>query len=499
MRLSSLRVRSLILTVLFALVLVGAVSVVSYVVVTDAMADVAEATLRQIAESSSRLLRESVTDARLDAASTGLVGDELEEAALAEVVDSLPGLLHTGGTATGEFALYDQHLDLIWYTDPLAIRKHDAHRIVAAMNEQTIDSGFPIVTRLTGIVGSADMGEYVAHVPVELPGARLGVLDVVYVPTREEATIDRIRPWMMLLAFAATLIAIVLMQTSTGWVLGLIGDLRRAADLVDADELDVHLPELGHHEIGDLARSLNGLIHRLRRRADAQTRFVADASHELATPVAGIRGYVGILREWGGDDPALREEAIEAIDRESSRMARLCSDLLSLIRRERFVDVRPTRVDVNALARDVLANAATRYFDKGIEFVGPSSEGQLIVFADQDRLAQVINILVDNAAKYTPEGGSIDVKTWRRHETIGIEISDTGVGISEDDLPHVFERFYRSDESRSSDTGGFGIGLSIAKRVVDLLGGKVDVESTEGVGTTFTVRIPRRASREAGA
>jgi signal transduction histidine kinase len=335
------------------------------------------------------------------------------------------------------------------------------------------------------------MGLYVAHVPVELPGRGTGVLDVTYVPEREELTIDRIRPWMLALAIAATIVAWALMQVSTGWVLGLVDDLREAADSVDEDRLDFRLPDLGHHEIGDLARSLNALIDRLRRRADAQTRFVADASHELATPVAGIRGYINILRDWGAEDPALRHEAIAAIDRESSRMARLCSDLLSLIRRERFTEMRVRRTDVNQLAREVLAGAATRNIDRGVDFVGPE-EGPLTLYTDPDRLTQLLGVLVDNAAKYTSPGGSVTVRTWRRLERIVLEVADTGIGIPAEDLPHIFERFYRSDVSRSPDTGGFGIGLSIAARVTELMGGKIRVESTEGVGTTFSIDLPRR-------
>ena len=491
MRLSSLRVRFLALTILFALLLVGTVSVVSYVVVTDAMMDVAESSMLSIAESANQRLRDEVSDAKLSAAALGMTGDELDEAAYLAVVASLPELFQARTSAEGEYALYDGELSLQWYSSPSALNEHETHRIVAQRNERPVDSGRVAITGLAGLFASADMGEYVAHIPIELPGRGVGVLDVTYLPVREEATVDRIRPWMLLLSVTAVIIAVVLMQASTGWVLALIGDLRSAADSVDANELDVHLPDLGRHEIGDLARALNSLMDRLRQRADAQTRFVADASHELATPVAGIRGYVSILRAWGGEDPELRSEAIEAIDRESSRMARLCSDLLSLIRRERFTEMQVQRVDVNAAAREALAAAATRYLAKGIEFVGPE-EGHLVIYTDPDRLAQLLSILVDNAAKYTPEEGRVSVRTWRRLETVTVEVSDTGIGIPAQDLPHVFERFYRSDESRSSETGGFGIGLSIAKTLSELMGGSIKVDSEEDIGTTFTVRIPRR-------
>jgi signal transduction histidine kinase len=344
---------------------------------------------------------------------------------------------------------------------------------------------------LNGMFGPATLGTYIVHVPYELPCDGTAVLDVSYFPVREESTIDSIRPYMGIMAMIATAAAILMMQLSTGWVLGLVNDLRRAADSVDADQLDVHLPEKGNHEVAELALSINRLMDRLKRRAGAQTRFVADASHELATPVAGIRGYVNILRAWGAEDPEVRAEAVDAIDRESRRMARLCSDLLSLIRQERFTEPRSARLDLNALVRESLASAANAYIDKGLEFIGPE-EGQLFMSGDPDRIAQLLGILVDNAAKYTDAGGRVAARTWRRLDGVFIEVSDTGIGIPAEHLPHIFDRFYRSDTSRSQRTGGFGLGLSIAKNIVDQSGGTIGVTSREDEGTVFTVRLPKK-------
>jgi len=259
---------------------------------------------------------------------------------------------------------------------------------------------------------------------------------------------------------------------------------------VDAGELGVRLPEEGGHEIGELARSLNNLIDRLRRRADAQSRFVADASHELATPVAGIRGYINILQGWGADDPAVRDEAIEAIDRESRRMARLTSQLLSMIRSEGNVEFHPVRHDLNATVRQVLVEAATRYAGKRIVFEGPP-EGPLMLTNDPDRIEEFLSILIDNAGKYTPAGGTVSVRTRRSRESMVVDVADTGPGIPPADLHSIFNRFYRSDASRSKDTGGFGLGLAIAKSIVETCGGEISVASEFGKGTTFTVTLPR--------
>jgi signal transduction histidine kinase len=349
---------------------------------------------------------------------------------------------------------------------------------------------------LAGFLRKADLGLWTAYVPVETPGAERAVIELVYDPVREERVLDDARAPMVAVGVLATVLAILMMQIVMGWVLSLVDQIRRAADSIDAGQLDVRLPEEGEHEISELAKSLNALVDRLKKRADAQTRFVADASHELATPVAGIRGYVNILRAWGAEDPEMRNEAIAAIDRESRRMAKLCSDLLAMIRSEEILEFKHLRYDINAVAREVLANAATRYMEKNLDFSGPD-EGPLTLWGDPDRVEEALGILVDNACKYTPAGGRVEVSTRRHKDRVVIEVSDTGIGIPEEDLPNIFERFYRSDASRSKETGGFGLGLSIAKHIVDTSGGMIWARSKLGSGTTFIISLPRNKQKGA--
>ncbi|HSK48103.1 MAG TPA: HAMP domain-containing sensor histidine kinase, partial [Coriobacteriia bacterium] len=280
------------------------------------------------------------------------------------------------------------------------------------------------------------------------------------------------------------------MQTSMAWVLNLVDDLRKAADSIDAGRLDERLPGESENEIGELARSINRLIERLQRRSEAQGRFVADASHELATPVAGIRGYTSILRAWGGEDEKVREEAIDAIDRESRRMARLSSDLLNLLHADQGLVLKSERLDLNVLVRERLATTASRYLDKDIEFIGPDEES-LVMVGDADRIEDVLSILLDNAGKYTPQHGQVVVTTARRRDTVVITVSDSGEGITEEDVPHVFDRFFRSDKARAEGESGFGLGLAIAKTIIDNMGGDIRVDSVLGQGTMFTIELPR--------
>jgi two-component system OmpR family sensor kinase len=186
----------------------------------------------------------------------------------------------------------------------------------------------------------------------------------------------------------------------------------------------------------------------------------------------------------------VRAESVDAIDRESQRMARLTADLLALLHTEEGLTYQSVRFDINALVRERIAVTASKWIDKDLEFEGPEEE-ELVMVGDPNRVEDVLSILLDNAAKYTPEQGRVAVCTRRKKEFICFEVADSGQGIPAEDLPHIFERFYRSEVSRTSSAGGFGLGLAIAKGIVEGTGGSIEVDSEMGVGTTFTVRLPR--------
>lgn len=488
---SSLRTRLLLVAIVFSGLVVGGMSLTTYVVVSDGMSVAAHDSTLRIAQGASEIAESYIARIPLAVqdpdAQPGPSGAEAREMFLRDV----PDMFTAAGLSEGEFALWGAGDEPLWSSSEKALVPGTADARARAVDSlRTTEDRLGMSVGVEGLFGPADLGISVVHVPIFVPGGEPMVLDVVYHPHREESVIDAIRSPMTALAAAATLIMVVMMQSSMVWVLKLVDDLRKAADSIAAGRLDVRLPDEGDHEIGELARSINGLIDRLRRRADAQTRFVADASHELATPVAGIRGYTNILRAWGADDPEVRDEAISAIDRESRRMARLCSDLLSLLRNERGLEFRHVRFDINERCRETLAVAATRYIDKGLDFSGPD-EGRLLMVGDPDRIEDVVSILVDNAAKYTPPGGSVSVRTRRRHDRVVVEVEDTGIGIPASDIDSVFDRFYRSDESRSKETGGVGLGLSIAKTIAEAAGGTIEVESAEGRGATFRLLLPR--------
>ncbi|MCC6791110.1 MAG: HAMP domain-containing histidine kinase [Thermomicrobiales bacterium] len=244
-------------------------------------------------------------------------------------------------------------------------------------------------------------------------------------------------------------------------------------------------------ELARLSETFNRMLDRLQATFEAQRRFLADASHELRTPLTAIQGNVDVLSRQvdltdAGSDV---DETVDDLRRESERMRRLIEDLLLLARAEAPPAAEDRWTDV---ALDELVSEAVR-------IGGALAVGQRItalvtsgvrVRADRDRLLQVLLILIDNAIRHTPAGGSITVTTSRANGQAEIRVSDTGAGIAPVHLPHLFERFYRADSSRQRGSGGTGLGLSIARAIVERHNGSISVTSSLGRGTSFTVSLP---------
>lgn len=235
--------------------------------------------------------------------------------------------------------------------------------------------------------------------------------------------------------------------------------------------------------------ALNNLIDRMRESYRQQGRFVSDASHELRTPIAVIKGYVDILDRWGKNDKQVLEEAIAAIKHESDHMNTLVEQLLFLARGDsgrqqmKFENFSLSKMLQEVYEESVMIDEKHQY-----EFVGETAE--ILAYGDASMLKQSVRILVDNAAKYTNEGDKITMRVGMNKDYRPyVSVQDNGVGMSRNDVKHIFERFYRSDTARNSKTGGTGLGLSIAKWIVDRHGGTIEVVSMEEIGTRFTIAL----------
>jgi two-component system OmpR family sensor kinase len=247
-------------------------------------------------------------------------------------------------------------------------------------------------------------------------------------------------------------------------------------------------------EIGALAITINGLLARLeaafRRREETlsrQRRFAADASHELRTPLTSISGHARMLDEWALDgDRETAHRSVGTIRREAGKMRGLIESLLTLTRGDEGPPMEVGRYDLGAVAKEATETAANgKVF---VEFVPIGHE--ITATFDRERVLQVASILLENAVKYTPRGGSVAVRVEEYDGGVALAVSDTGVGISEDQLPLVFERFYRADAARAEE--GVGLGLSIARQIAESHGGTIAARSTPGVGSTFVLLLPRQ-------
>ncbi|MBI5344149.1 MAG: PAS domain-containing sensor histidine kinase [Deltaproteobacteria bacterium] len=218
--------------------------------------------------------------------------------------------------------------------------------------------------------------------------------------------------------------------------------------------------------------------------------FVANVSHELRTPLASIKGYSETLLDGGIGDKETEKEFLRIIDRHATRMSRLIDDLLTLSKLESHqMTIESAPVDLKELIVSVAAGFEKQAKDKGIGISTDMPEGHLTALGDRDRLEQVIVNLLDNAIKYTSAGGSVGISARKADGVVRVDVADTGIGIPREEMPRIFERFYRVDKARSRDLGGTGLGLAIVKHIIQGHNGRVSVESFPGKGSTFSVTL----------
>ncbi len=240
-------------------------------------------------------------------------------------------------------------------------------------------------------------------------------------------------------------------------------------------------------ELGVLAATFNEMLGSVEDAYRAQQRFVADASHELRAPLTAIKANLDLLLRRPNLPAGDRQEALDEAERETQRLANLVADLLVLARADAGVPLRRQRVELDRTLLEALRDA--RHLARG-QSINVARMEPVLVEGDPDRLKQLLLILLDNALKYTPSGGEVTLALRRQEGRAVVTVQDTGVGIAAEDLPHVFERFYRADPARGRDPGGTGLGLPIARSIAKQHGGDVALASQVGQGTTATVWLP---------
>ncbi len=266
-------------------------------------------------------------------------------------------------------------------------------------------------------------------------------------------------------------------------------------DKINAAHMDSRISlSATQKELKSLALAINAMLDRVTDSYSSQMRFVSDASHELRTPIAVIQGYSSMLDRWGKEDPETLQESIDAIREEALSMERLIEQLLFLARGDNQSQPNHKEdIDLSALAAQVLR-------EEGMIFpqheLIPVWDGDFQVYADPSLMKQLLRILVDNSLKYTQAPNRVWLRLEQGVDMVIITVEDEGMGIAPASIPQIFQRFYRTDSSRTRQTGGTGLGLSIALWIAQEHKAWFEVESREDIGTKITLCLPKKAERE---
>jgi signal transduction histidine kinase len=355
---------------------------------------------------------------------------------------------------------------------------------------QTAVNGLP----WTDVVATENGRLFVFNYPVVVRGQFAGVVQLARSLTEQDEALAALRRTLIIGSLFVVGLALVIGWFLAGAALRPIQRITDTAQVIGAQrDFDQRVDYRGPpDEVGQLATTFNGMLNALQaayrqteQTLQQQRRFVADASHELRTPLTTIRGNLGLLQRR----PAIAEEDERAVLSdmvdETDRLIRLTRDLLVLARSDAGRTLRHEPVPIAPLVDDVCRQAKLLGTQRTIECEDVPA---VSVLGDQDAIKQVLLILLDNALKFTPEGGTIAIGAAQSDRLGAIRFRDTGPGIAPETLPHIFERFYRSDESRTGS--GAGLGLAIAKELIEAQHGQIAVESEIGKGSTFTVSLP---------
>lgn len=293
---------------------------------------------------------------------------------------------------------------------------------------------------------------------------------------------------LMLASGLSLLIGILLIYFMSQRLVAPLRRLTQAAFHIGQGHLEERVPSTTNDEVGQLAEAFNTMANNLKRQEELRKQFTADIAHELRTPLTSIRSYIEAFQD--GVLPASSEN-LSVINEEIDRLVGLSSDLKDLnIAEMGGLKITPLPVNLNDVINKVINNLHPLIHEKGLHIQWPPLSSPINILGDDRLLTRLFYNLIQNAYKYTEPGGKIRISLQAEQETINIQVQDSGIGIPENELPLIFERFYRTDKSRARESGGSGIGLALVKEIVLLHQGKISVASSVGQGTTFKVTLP---------
>lgn len=321
-------------------------------------------------------------------------------------------------------------------------------------------------------------------------GEEIGI-QVIKDMDNEDSFLHALSGIMLLIDAASLILSVIVGYVVSRNALSPIDKITNQAKKISASNLASRIVIEGpDDELKRLSDTFNEFITRIQYSYEKQNRFTLDASHELATPLAVIKGYIDVIDRWGKEDKAILDEAIEAIKIELSNMTGLMDTLLFLSKGDNEIyTLDKTEFVLNELVDEIIRE--TRLVDDNHTIIISGDTDTLVHLSGDRRLVkQMLRAIVDNSMKYTPGGGMIGIDYKTAGNTVKIAVSDNGIGIPEEDLPHIFDRFYRVDKARSRSIGGSGLGLSIVKWIVEIHQGEITAESEPGRGTKIMIELP---------
>ncbi|PKM90789.1 MAG: sensor histidine kinase [Firmicutes bacterium HGW-Firmicutes-12] len=319
-------------------------------------------------------------------------------------------------------------------------------------------------------------------------GARI-VIQIVKDMDNEENYVHALAGIMLFIDGFVFILAIILGYVISRRALSPIDKITNQAKQISASDLSARIQIDGpDDELKRLSETFNDLIARIQYSYEKQNRFTLDASHELATPLAVIKGYIDVLDRWGKDDREVLNESISSIKVELANMTALLDMLLFLSKGDNEIyKIEKTKFWMNDLIKELIKES-NLIDEKHNIFCSTFPQFQIV--GDRRLIKQMLRAIVDNSIKYSPEETKINIEYSALDNTAVVKICDEGIGISKEDLTHIFDRFYRVDKARSRSIGGSGLGLSLVKWIVDIHKGTIKAESEIGKGTKMTAKLP---------
>ncbi len=328
--------------------------------------------------------------------------------------------------------------------------------------------------------------------PIEVDGEIVGYLSMkpdFFVETRaSQVFLERVNTILLIVAIGSSMVALVLGAILARTLTRPLKELTKATEAVAQGDLDQQVPVRSNDELGELAKSFNQMNANLARSRDLRRQMTADVAHELRTPLSVILGHTEAMKD-GVMEP--NQESFDIIHDETLRLSVLVEDLRTLSLAEAGeLQLNLSPLSPEQLLNDVRAAYSPIANQRGISIEVETSPGLPEVNVDPDRMPQVLGNLVDNALRYTPEGGNVTLTAEYIPMGVALSVKDSGDGVDEEEIAHLFDRFYRGEKSRQRDEGGSGLGLAIAKSIVEEHGGSIKAERLEESGLVIVIELP---------